>query len=86
MTPSIARKVLQLFPKTPSPGDEVNKLTVREFQVLQLLGNGSSYKMIAAECAISIETVRTYIKRIYEKLHVHSATEALAKAFPNRKI
>lgn len=86
MTSSVARKVLQLFPKAPSPSDEVNKLTARELQVLQLLVNGNSYKMIAAECTISIETVRTYIKRIYEKLQVHSATEAIAKAFPNRKI
>jgi len=49
-----------------------------------LLSKGNSYKMIAAECAITIGTVRTYIKRIYEKLQVHSATEAIAKAFPRR--
>lgn len=85
MTPSIARKVLQLFPKAPAPGNEMNKLTTREQEVLQLLATGNSYKMIAAECTISIETVRTYIKRIYEKLHVHSATEAIAKVFPDRK-
>ncbi|MEO8147159.1 MAG: response regulator transcription factor [Bacteroidia bacterium] len=84
MTPSIARKVLQLFPKVPAPGDEMNKLTVREQEVLKLLSSGNSYKMIAAQCSISIETVRTYIKRIYEKLQVHSATEAIAKIYPNQ--
>jgi len=85
MTPSIARKVLTLFPKAPAPGNEMNKLAAREQEVLQLLASGNSYKMIAAQCNISIETVRTYIKRIYEKLQVHSAIEAIAKVFPNRK-
>jgi DNA-binding NarL/FixJ family response regulator len=85
MTPSIARKVLYLFPKAPAPGNEMNKLTIREQEVLQLLSSGNSYKMIASQCSISIETVRTYIKRIYEKLQVHSATEAIAKVFPGRK-
>ncbi len=85
MTPSIARKVLQLFPKTPVTGDEMNKLSIREQEVLQLLASGNSYKMIASKCAISVETVRTYIKRIYEKLQVHSATEAIAKIYPFQK-
>jgi len=48
---------------------------------LQLLTSGHSYKMIAQKCTITVETVRTHIKRIYEKLQVHSATEAAAKAF-----
>lgn len=87
MTSSIARKVLQLFPKaTTSNNDEVNKLSMREQEVLQLLVNGNSYKMIASEMNITHQTVQTFIKRIYEKLQVHSATEAIAKAFPNRKI
>jgi DNA-binding NarL/FixJ family response regulator len=47
---------------------------------------GYSYKMIAADLNISIETVRTHIKRIYEKLHVHSAAEAINKIFPERKL
>ena len=86
MTSSIAKKVLQLFPKATSSTDEVNKLSSREQEVLQLLVNGYSYKMIAAELNITHQTVQTYIKRIYEKLEVHSATEAIAKAFPNRKV
>ncbi|WP_373548112.1 response regulator [Haliscomenobacter sp.] len=81
MTPAIARKVLQLFPKTPAVNLELDKLTAREQEVLQSLARGNSYKMVAAELEISIDTVRTYIKRIYEKLHVHSVAEAIAKAF-----
>lgn len=81
MTPVIARKVLQLFPKTSAANIELDKLTSREQEVLQSLAKGNSYKMVAAELEISIDTVRTYIKRIYEKLHVHSVAEAINKAF-----
>ncbi len=81
MTPSIARKVLELFPRSPAVNTELDKLSPREQQVLQSLAKGNSYKMVADELAISIETVRTHIKRIYEKLHVHSVAEAIAKAF-----
>lgn len=81
MSPSIARKVLQLFPKAPAANLELDKLTAREQEVLHSLAKGNSYKMVAADLEISIDTVRTYIKRIYEKLHVHSVSEAIAKAF-----
>jgi len=81
MTPSIARKVLELFPRTPAVNTELDKLTPREQGVLRCLSTGNSYKMVADELNISIETVRTHIKRIYEKLHVHSVAEAIAKAF-----
>jgi DNA-binding NarL/FixJ family response regulator len=81
MTPSIARKLLQLFPRTPAVNTETDKLTPRELEVLQSLSKGNSYKMVADELSISIETVRTHIKRIYEKLHVHSVAEAIAKAY-----
>jgi DNA-binding NarL/FixJ family response regulator len=85
MTSSIARKVLDLFPKTPSRSEELNKLAPREQEVLNLLVTGHSYKMIADKCGITLETVRSHIKRIYEKLQVHSATEAATKAYPDRK-
>lgn len=81
MSPVIARKVLQLFPKTPATNTELDKLTLREKEVLVSLSKGNSYKMVAAELDISIDTVRTFIKRIYEKLHVHSVAEAIHKAF-----
>jgi DNA-binding NarL/FixJ family response regulator len=86
MTSSIARKVLELFPRQPARSEEIDKLTQREQQVLQLMINGYSYKMIASELKVTLETVRTYVKRMYEKLHVHSATEAISKAFPDRKL
>lgn len=82
MSPVIARKVLQLFPGKPAERDaDLEKLSVREMEVLKTLARGFSYKMVAAEMDIGIETVRTYVKRIYEKLQVHSVSEAIAKAF-----
>ncbi|MDX2072705.1 MAG: response regulator transcription factor [Haliscomenobacter sp.] len=81
MSPVIARKVLQLFPKKPAVNLELDKLTSREQEVLTSLAKGNSYKMVATELNISIDTVRTHIKRIYEKMHVHSVAEAINKAF-----
>jgi DNA-binding NarL/FixJ family response regulator len=78
MTPSIARKTLQFLPRSTSPNEKIALLTDRERQILEWLAKGHSYKMVAGECDISIDTVRTHIKRIYEKLHVHSVTEAVA--------
>jgi len=86
MTSSVAKKILEMFPKAPARSTEIDKLATREQQILQLLMKGYSYKMIAADLNISIETVRTHIKRIYEKLHVHSAAEAINKIFPERKL
>lgn len=80
MSPVIARKVLRLVSgRKPRQLTELNALSARETDVLRTLSKGFSYKMVAAELDISIETVRTYVKRIYEKLHVHSATEAVSK-------
>lgn len=86
ITSGIARKILQMFPKTAARSTEADKLTTREQEIMQLLIQGNSYKMIAAQLNIALETVRTHIKRIYEKLHVHSASEAIAKIFPNRRL
>lgn len=77
MTPSIALKVLGAF-QQPKPTDF--RLTSREKDVLQRLVNGDSYKLIAHHCAMSLGTVRTHIVNIYEKLHVNSKAEAVAKA------
>ncbi len=85
ITSSIARKVLELFPKAPAQQEETHKLAPREQEVLNLLVTGHSYKMIADKCGITLETVRSHIKRIYEKLQVHSATEAAAKTFHSRR-
>lgn len=78
MSPGIARRVMQSLHRPTGPHD-LDQLTPREATILSLLAAGNSYKMVAAEAGISIDTARTHIKRIYEKLHVHSVTEAVAK-------
>ena len=78
MSPSIARRVMQNLHSRPQHVDKISQLSNRELQILQLLVEGKSYKMVADNCEITIETVRTHIKRIYEKLQVHSVTEAVA--------
>jgi DNA-binding NarL/FixJ family response regulator len=82
MSPNIAQKILSLFrqhfPAAAMPSDY--HLGKREKEILKHLVDGLSYKMIADKCNISIETVKTHFKRIYEKLHVASMTEAVAKA------
>lgn len=82
MSSTIAKKVLQLLQNLhePSKPAEQFKLTPRENEILALMVKGLSYKMIAARCGISFETVRSHIKNIYEKLHVTTMTEAVAKA------
>jgi DNA-binding NarL/FixJ family response regulator len=85
MTPSVAKKILQLLPKSYSETTESVNLSPRETQILTLLTRGFSYKMISSELNISIDTVRTFIKRIYKKLHVNSMTEAVSKAI-NEKL
>lgn len=82
MSPSIARKVIQTFPSRSGYSADLDHLTARESQVLHYLAQGMSYKLVAAELGVGIETVRTHIKRIYEKLHVHSIIEAVAKYRP----
>lgn len=84
MTGSVARKVLQMLPVAKSDEQENYNLSKRETELLQLLVNGFSYKMIGFEMNISIDTVRSHIKKIYDKLHVHSATEAVSLAIKKR--
>lgn len=84
MTSSIATQVLKMFSEVNIPKNETYNLSQREKEVLQLLTDGYSYKMIAAEMYIAIDTVRSHIKKIYEKLHVNSKSEAVARAFKDR--
>jgi DNA-binding NarL/FixJ family response regulator len=79
MSGHIARMVVQSFEKRGTATDETSALTPRELEVLHELSCGQPYKQIAASLGISLSTVRTYIQRIYEKLHVHSQTEAVMK-------
>jgi DNA-binding NarL/FixJ family response regulator len=89
MTPVIANKVLQMFrsntPHTNTPERDY-ALTSREKDVLECLVIGMSLALIAESLAISYDTVRTHIKHIYEKLHVFSMTEAVAKAIRERLV
>ena len=85
MSPGIARLVIQSIQLTPRRPENKYNLTPKESEILCSLSKGNSYKMMAADLSISIDTVRTHIKRIYEKLQVHSQTEAVAKAV-NEKI
>jgi DNA-binding NarL/FixJ family response regulator len=78
MSASIARKVVHSFKAAPR-GDESLDLSQREREVLNGLAEGLAYKQIADQLGVSIHTVRNYIRRIYEKLHVQTRTEAVAK-------
>jgi len=86
MTPGIARRVLELFKFNlrPQPANNDYNLTTQEKKVLQLLVEGKSFKMIAAELYVAFDTVKAHIRNIYAKLHVHSGTEAVSKAIKNR--
>jgi DNA-binding NarL/FixJ family response regulator len=84
MTASVAAQVLKMFSLINLPVDKDYLLSDREKQVLQLLVKGYSYKMISAEMFIAMDTVRSHIKKVYEKLHVNSKSEAVAKAFRDR--
>ena len=86
MTGSVARKVLMMVPQAKTAEQEKSNLSEKETAILQFLVNGYSYKMIAAELKISIDTVRFHIKKIYDKLHVHSATEAVSKAIKDKLV
>jgi DNA-binding NarL/FixJ family response regulator len=79
MTPQIARRLVQHFRQMPEAASEVEKLTPREKEILAQLAQGFLYKEIGDNLNISMDTVRTYIRKIYDKLHVHSRTAALIK-------
>ncbi len=83
MSPSIAKKVLNFFNESGKKINEYN-LTSREKEILQELINGLSYKKIAETLFISLDTVRSHIKNIYQKLHVTSKSEAVVKALKDR--
>jgi DNA-binding NarL/FixJ family response regulator len=82
MTPSVALRVMQYFNKPQDKKEEYN-LTPKEKEVLKYLSDGHSYKMVADKLGISYFTVNAHIKKIYEKLHVHSLGEAVSLALKN---
>jgi len=78
MSPHIARQVVSFFHRSPSPKPE-RALTVREQEVLDLLIVGKSYKDIAQHLGVSVDTVRSHVRKVYDKLHIHSRTEVILK-------
>ncbi len=79
MTPQLARRVVQFFSRPDEGESLLAKLTPGEKEFLDQLANGYAYKEIADRLNISIDTVRSYVRTVYEKLHVHSRTEAVVK-------
>ena len=79
LTSNIARKVVQSFKQNAPPGEATVELSPREMEVLDCLTRGFVYKEIADHLQVSYATVRTHIERIYEKLHVRSRSQAVAK-------
>jgi DNA-binding NarL/FixJ family response regulator len=79
MTPQLARRVVQFFTQPPGHTSPMSQLTPGEKEFLNCLANGYAYKEIADRMNISIDTVRSYVRTVYEKLHVHSRTEAVVK-------
>ncbi len=80
MSPEVARRVVTLFRRLAPPVAVDQQLTARELEVLSLLADGYSYENVAARIGITVNTVRNYVRSIYEKLHVHSKSEAVSKA------
>lgn len=80
ISPEIAAKVIALFQRIAPPLEVDCHLTPGETRLLQLLARGYGYQQAAAELGVSINTVRNHVRSIYDKLHVHSKSEAVAKA------
>ncbi len=79
MSGQIARKVVETFQKAPSAAAPAANLSKREEEILSCLARGYMYKEIAGQLNISVETVRTHLRNIYEKLHVRTRTEAVLR-------
>ena len=82
MSPEIARLVVQSFTQKKDESELLKTFSQREQEILHALAKGYQYKEIGEKLFISVETVRTYLRRIYEKLQVRSKVEALNKVFP----
>jgi len=80
MSPEVARRVVLMFQKFAAPKADQHNLSAREMDVLQLLAEGHSYKICADRLSVSLDTIRFHVRNIYERLHVHSRSEAVVKA------
>jgi len=85
MSPLVARKVVQFFQSGSPLKDDDFQLTAREKEILFALVDGLSYKKIADKYFLSVHTIRKHISSIYEKLHVHSKSQAVAKVLHSQK-
>jgi DNA-binding NarL/FixJ family response regulator len=79
MSSEIARRVVESFRRRAKARDEAPRLSPREERVLELLSKGYSNKEIAEQLELSVDTVRSHLKHIYDKMHVRSRTEAVAR-------
>jgi DNA-binding NarL/FixJ family response regulator len=86
MSPEVARRVVKLFREIHPPEKADYQLSPHEIRILKLLMEGRSYRTVASELGVVPSTVSFHLQRIYEKLQVHSKTEAVAKALRNRLI
>jgi DNA-binding NarL/FixJ family response regulator len=86
MSPEVASRVIALFREIRPPERTDYQLTAHELRILNLLAEGHSYKTAAAELGVSVKTISFHLQRIYEKLQVHSKSEAVSKALRNRLI
>jgi DNA-binding NarL/FixJ family response regulator len=86
MSPHIARKVLEMFKQNMPPPKADYNLTPRELEVLDRLVHGDDYKAVAEKLFVSLFTVRAHVRNIYDKLHVHTKSQAVAKALKENVI
>ena len=80
MSPEVARRVINLFREIKPPKEAAYELTPHEVRLLRMLVEGHSYKTAAAELHVSVNTIKFHLRHIYEKLQVHTKSEAVAKA------
>jgi DNA-binding NarL/FixJ family response regulator len=80
MSPEVARRVISLFREIKPPQEADYELTPHEVRLLRMLVEGHSYKTAAAELNVSVNTIKFHLRHIYDKLHVHTKSEAVAKA------
>jgi DNA-binding NarL/FixJ family response regulator len=86
MSPEVARRVLAIFREIHPPGHVDYQLTPHELRLLKLLVEGHSYKTAANELGVTVKTISFHLQKIYEKLQVHSKSQAVAKALRNRLV
>jgi DNA-binding NarL/FixJ family response regulator len=80
MSPEVARRVINLFREIKPPKEATHELTPHEVRLLRMLVEGHSYKTAANELHVSVNTIKFHLRHIYEKLQVHTKSEAVAKA------